>query len=128
MRVLVALAMLAGPVAAQDVDCGTAVAQVELNFCAEAAFLAADDDLNEAYRAARDMMRDIDANLPATERGAEIALRDGQLDWISFRDQTCLAEAYVFHGGSIQPMIYSGCQARLTEQRAADLWEMARPY
>lgn len=72
------------------------------------------------------MMRAIDADLPAARRGAEVALRDGQRAWITFRDQACLAEAYVFAGGSAQPMVYSGCQARLTEQRAADLWDLAR--
>jgi len=128
VRALLVLGLLAGPVAAQEVDCANAVAQVELTYCAEEAFLAADADLNLAYKAARAMMRQVDADLPASQRGAEVALRDGQRAWITFRDQACLAEAYIFSGGSAQPMVYSGCQARLTEQRAADLWDLGREY
>lgn len=126
--VAITSAFLAGPAAAQDVDCANAEAQVELNFCAEAEFLEADDDLNLAYSDARDLMRQIDADLSAEERGAEVALRDGQRAWITFRDETCLAESYVFAGGSAQPMVYSGCQARLTQQRAAVLWDLVSEY
>ncbi len=125
---LIILATFAGPAAAQQVDCANAVAQVELNFCAERNFQAADDDLNLAYKMAREMMRRIDADLPATQRGAEVALRDGQRAWITFRDQACLAEAYIWAGGSGQPLAYSGCKARLTRQRAVDLWEIGRGY
>jgi uncharacterized protein YecT (DUF1311 family) len=128
MRALWLSLLLPGPALAQQVDCATASVQFELNFCAEQDFLAADADLNAAYRAARDMMRQLDAGLPVAERGAEVALRDGQRAWITFRDQACLAEAYVWHGGSGQPMIYSGCQARVTAARAGDLWALAEGY
>ena len=128
MRVVAAFALLAGPLAAQTVDCANAVAQVELNFCAEAEFRSADADLNVAYKAARERMRQIDAQLAAPQRGAEIALRDAQRAWVTFRDQACLAEAYVFAGGSAQPMVYSGCLGRITAQRAADLWSLGREY
>lgn len=119
---------LAGVAGAQQVDCRNAVAQVELNFCAEADFQDADADLNLAYKDARAVMRQIDADLPVPQRGAEAALRDGQRAWITFRDQACLAEAYIWTGGSGQPMAYSGCKARLTAQRAADLWELSQGY
>jgi uncharacterized protein YecT (DUF1311 family) len=39
-----------------------------------------------------------------------------------------VAEAYSWDGGSGQPMIYSGCRARLTAQRAEDLWSLAEGY
>jgi uncharacterized protein YecT (DUF1311 family) len=125
---MLALLLLAGPAAAQQVDCPNAVAQVELNYCAERDFLVADADLNLAYKQARAVMRHIDADLPATERGAEVALREAQRAWITFRDQACLAEAYGWHGGSGQPMAYSGCRARLTLQRAEDLWTLTEGY
>lgn len=132
MRTLSVLAVMicahANFAGAQQVDCANAVTQVELNFCAEAEFLAADDDLNLAYSDARALMKQIDTDLPEPQRGAEAALRDGQRAWISFRDQACLAEAYVWAGGSGQPMIYSGCKARVTAQRAADLWDLSQGY
>jgi len=128
MRRAIALLLLAGPAAAQSVDCRNAMAQVELNYCAEQDFLLADADLNVAYQAARALMRRVDAGLPVTERGAEVALRDAQRAWITFRDKACLAEAYTWHGGSGQPMAYSGCRARVTAQRAADLYGLASSY
>ncbi|NUB42957.1 DUF1311 domain-containing protein [Fertoebacter nigrum] len=122
------LAFAALPVAAQNVNCNTAQTQVEMTFCAEQDWLVADDDLNAAYREARDMMRAIDANLPVVQRGAEEQLRNGQRAWVTFRDATCAAEGYAFHGGSAEPMIIYSCRARLTQQRAADLWLMSQPY
>ena len=116
------------PAAAQSVNCSAAQTQVEMTFCAEQDFKAADADLNAAYRAARALMRRIDADLPADQRGAERHLRDGQRAWITFRDNACAAEGYTFHGGSGEPMVIYGCDARLTRQRSADLWALAKTY
>lgn len=121
-------ALIAFPAVAQEVDCATAEAQVELTYCAEQDWLAADADLNAAYGAARAMMQGIDADLPAAERGAADFLRDGQRAWVTFRDATCAAEGYAMHGGSAEPMVIYGCRARLTQQRAADLAAMAEAY
>ncbi len=124
MRVAIFLALLAGPAVAQD--CQNPATQLAMNTCADQAFQVADSDLNRAYGVARDILRQIDADLPPAQRGAELALRDGQRAWITFRDQSCLAESYQNFGGSIRPMVYSLCQARVTQQRAADLWALAR--
>jgi uncharacterized protein YecT (DUF1311 family) len=113
---------------AQEVDCETAEAQVELTFCAEQDWQAADAALNDAYRAARAMMRQIDLGLPKDEQGAEANLREAQRAWVSFRDATCAAEGYAMHGGSAEPMVIYGCRARLTEQRTVDLLAMAETY
>jgi len=128
-RLIWVLAMLwPGLAAAQVVDCANAVAQVEMNFCAEQEFQAADAALNAVYKQARAAMRDTDAGLPVAERGAEAALRDAQRAWVIFRDQACVAEAYGWHGGSGQPMIYSGCRARLTQTRVSDLQGLVAGY
>jgi uncharacterized protein YecT (DUF1311 family) len=129
MRLLFAL-ILAFPTlaGAQEVDCENAVAQVEMTYCAEQDWLAADEDLNEAYQAAMAMMKDIDAGLPQDQQGAATYLRDGQRAWIAFRDASCAAEGYIMHGGSGEPMLIYGCYARLTEARAIDLWMIAEPY
>jgi len=131
MRALWILAVwvvLAPPGSAQEVDCANAVAQVEMTFCAQQDFLAADTDLNRVYKDARATMIRIDSDLPASQRGAEIALRDAQRAWITFRDQACLAEAYSWHGGSGEPMIYASCQENLTRRRVEDLIELAQGY
>ena len=118
------LALLASPVAAQTPDCANPIYQVEINACAEQDWLAADADLNAAYKAARAAMRALDADFAPAERGAEAALRDGQRAWIAFRDGTCAAEGWIMRGGSAEPMLIYGCRARLTRVRAADLWSM----
>ncbi len=125
---LLGLLLLASPGAAQQVNCVNPMTQVEINFCAETDYRAADAELNRAYNVAREMMRQVDADLPAPQRGAEVALRDAQRAWITFRDQACLAEAHVWTGGSGYPMVFYGCQSRVTRQRAADLWELGRGY
>jgi uncharacterized protein YecT (DUF1311 family) len=70
----------------------------------------------------------IDSDLPASQRGAEIALRDAQRAWITFRDQACVAEAYSWRGGSGEPMIYASCQESLTRRRVEDLIGLAQGY
>lgn len=119
---------LALPASAQGVDCDNAQTQMEMTFCAEQDWQAADADLNAAYAAARQVVREIDAGLPKSEQGAEANLRDGQRAWVTFRDATCAAEGYAMHGGSAEAMLIYSCRARLTEQRGADLWTMATPY
>ncbi|MGL6210704.1 MAG: lysozyme inhibitor LprI family protein [Paracoccaceae bacterium] len=125
---MLSLVMLPAVGVAQTVNCANPVAQVEINYCAEEAFLLADAELNALYKQARAAMRDVDASIPAPQRGAENALRDAQRAWITFRDQACLAEAYTWFGGSGQPMVYSGCRARLTEARVMDLRGLVEGY
>lgn len=127
MRGIFGAALMIGlPVAAmaQSVDCSRAIAQVELTYCAEQSWMAADVDLNDAYRLARERMRQIDAALPPSQRGAEMMLRDAQRSWVPFRDAACAAEAYMMHGGSAEPMVIYGCRARLTQQRTSDLRDL----
>ncbi|GLS87231.1 hypothetical protein GCM10010873_22050 [Cypionkella aquatica] len=127
-RAAYVISLMAWPATAQDVDCGTAESQMELTYCAEQDWMAADAELNTAYAAARKQMQGIDDDLEASQRGAAEYLRDGQRAWVTFRDATCAAEGYAMHGGSAEPMVIYGCRARLTEQRVADLKAMAEEY
>lgn len=122
------LALFALPAAAQAQDCANAMDQVTMNACAYGDWQAADADLNRAYRAAMDTLQDWDSYLPAGQRGAAKALKEGQRAWITFRDKTCEAEGFAMRGGSAEPLLVYGCMARLTEQRAADLWALAESY
>jgi uncharacterized protein YecT (DUF1311 family) len=128
MRLALSLCLLATPIAAQDVDCANATAQVELTYCAEQDWIEADADLNAAYKAAMALMKQIDADLPSDEQGAAANLKVAQRAWISFRDAACAAEGYLMHGGSAEPMVIYGCRAGLTKVRAADLWVLAQTY
>lgn len=109
------LILAAGPAAAQgDIDCATAVVQMEMNWCAEQDYLAADAALNEAYAAAMEALAGFEG------RQAEL-LRDAQRAWIGFRDAACSAEGSLYEGGSIQPLMGTLCMTRLTEERTGDL-------
>ncbi len=128
IRMALGFCLMAGAASAQDVDCAQAQAQVELTFCAEQDWMAADDLLNAAYRKARSVMQNIDADLPEDEQGAEANLQTAQRAWITFRDAACAAEGYQMHGGSAEPMVIYGCRARLTTARAEDLRALAEDY
>ena len=121
MRLAVVLCLACGPVFAQDVDCVTAEVQVEMTFCAEQAWIAADEALNAEYQAAVEVMQRVDANLGEGDHAAEDFLRQAQRDWVAFRDNACAAEAYPLHGGSAEAMVIYGCRARLTVERTQGL-------
>lgn len=114
--------VLANPAAAQVEDCMEATTQLDLNDCAAQDFQAQDANLNEAYASAKDLLKGIDADLAPDDQGAAKALLDAQRAWIVYRDAGCKAEAYMYEGGSMRPMVYSACLARVTAARAQDLW------
>lgn len=117
-----ALALLvAGPAAAQQVDCTNPMVQVEMNYCAEQAWMRADAELNDAWSMARDYAKGLDGDLPAAERGIFQALLDGQRAWIVYRDKTCEAEGGPMRGGSAEPLLIYGCRERLTWERVEGL-------
>lgn len=120
-RAAAIFALFPGLGLAQEIDCTNALAQSDMNACAYAGFETQDAALNAVWPKAMALMKDIDASLPEAERGAAAQLLAGQKAWISFRDATCAAEAYMMQGGSAQPLLLYGCMARLTEVRAADL-------
>ncbi len=127
-RVAVTAAWLAAPGPAQALDCANAQSQQDMNQCAQADWEAADEELNGAYAQAITALKALDAELAKADRGAEDALRAAQRWWIDFRDNACLAESYAMFGGSAQPLLYSGCMARLTRARADDLWLIVDQY
>lgn len=124
LAIVLAVPALPFAAAAQEVDCSKAQAQVELAYCAEQDWNAADARLNAAYKVVVAAMKGMDAGLDANDRGAEDALRAGQRAWITYRDQTCAAEAWMAHGGSAEPMMIYACRARVTDARAEELENM----
>lgn len=109
------LLLLTVPAQAGDrnVDCNNATNQNDMNYCAEEDFNKADKALNAAYKTA---MADMDAAMKAKLKAAQRA-------WVAFRDAECDYESMSEEGGSMQPMVYSGCRARLTKDRTQDLTE-----
>lgn len=96
---------------AQQPNCNDPQTQMDMNRCAGLSYEAADRALNRAYRA-------LVPNLAASRRQK---LTDAQLRWITFRDTECAFAGSEAEGGSMQPMLISGCKAQITQQRTSDL-------
>ena len=124
LAIVMALGLAAGA-AAQNADCSDQVTQLDMNECAAQAVDLADAELNRVYGIAVDNARLIDAE---TKDGVEEKLRVAQRAWITYRDAACDAEASQFTGGSIQPLVYSGCLERITLARTNDLYAFTNNY
>lgn len=111
---VIALLCLSAALPAGAADCGRALNQMAANDCAAQA-ATADAALNRAW-----------AEVQGALKGGPAAgpLREAQRSWIAYRDLACKAEAAVYQGGSIAPMIRSLCVERLTRARTADLTAM----
>ena len=120
-----ALAFIVGsPAAAQDeIDCENAMAQQDMNACAAKDYEAADAELNAVWKEARSTAKDLDAELSEDLKGAEKALLAGQRGWIAYGDGQCDLAGFEARGGSMEPMLVSGCLADLTRKRTKELQE-----
>jgi uncharacterized protein YecT (DUF1311 family) len=85
--------------------------QTEMNQTAHADFEKADAELNKVYKQLIMVLNKEEKQL----------LIQAQKDWIKFRDSHCGFEAEEFEGGSMQPLIYSGCLTERTNNRIEDL-------
>jgi len=123
---LVAMLLLAvvaaAPATAQDeVDCNNQMAQQDMNYCAAKDYEAADAELNTVWKQARTVAKDLDAELSDDLKGADKALLAGQRGWITYRDGQCELAGFEARGGSMEPMLVSGCLADLTRKRTKEL-------
>ena len=129
--VALAAALICGPTFAQNnpdepkIDCAKAEAQTDLNICAALEFDAADKALNAQYKKTRAAMVAIDADLDNDMKGAEKALVKAQRAWVDYRDGECEAQGFEARGGSMEPMLVSGCKAELTKMRTKELKDLA---
>jgi uncharacterized protein YecT (DUF1311 family) len=109
--VMIAAALLAAPALAQDLDCNHAMAQPDMNSCADKDFQAADKKLNKLY-----------TNLMSKyEPKYQALLKDAERKWIAYRDAECAFETAQSEGGSINPMEYSLCLREKTNARIKEL-------
>lgn len=112
------------PSVAQDdppIDCENAMAQQDMNQCAHKDYEAADAELNNVWSDARKTARDLDAELSDDLKGADKALLAAQRSWIAYRDGQCELAGFEARGGSMEPMLVSGCLADLTRKRTKEL-------
>ena len=90
--------------------------QAEMNACAASIYAQADAELNREWPKVKARMQ---------RMGAWDELLDSQRKWLAYRDAACEAEAKLFEGGSMQPLMRSMCLAALTEQRTRELRGLA---
>jgi uncharacterized protein YecT (DUF1311 family) len=113
MRSLIlALPLVLVAATAADIDCNNAMDQNSMNMCADKDYQAADKKLNDIYRKVTTALDD--AKLQAK-------LKTAQRAWIQYRDTECTFEVAENEGGSIYPLVYSGCLTRLTNARTKEL-------
>ena len=111
------LALEVSPATAQTKKdpCANAQTQVEMNECQGREYKKADAALNVVYK---QLMAKID------DEGERTALKVAQQAWIKFRDAECEFESYQNKGGTIYPLVYSGCLKVLTQERSKQLREL----
>ena len=97
------------------------MAQQDMNNCAASDYEAADAELNAVWKQARAVAKDLDAELSDDLKGADKALLAGQRGWIAYRDGQCELAGFEARGGSMEPMLVSGCLADLTRKRTQEL-------
>ena len=105
---------------AREHHCDQPMAQMDMNACAEIDFERADAELNRVWRA---LIADVQASDRADNTGGENErrYRAAQRAWIAFRDAECDVAGLEALGGSMEPMLISGCLAQKTRERIAEL-------
>ena len=122
LTVLTAAIVVGSPVSAQEPDCENPQSQVEMTGCAGLAFEDADRRLNEIWPRLLEIAEDNDIlGIDDARPSYEETLRQAQRAWIGFRDANCTFEGFQARGGTMEPMLISGCLARMTEARIKEL-------
>lgn len=112
---LVVSGLMTGKVAVAQSSCASAMTQQALNQCASQAQQRADQNLN-------DFIADYQTRLSSE---GVIMLQHTQASWKLFRRFSCEFESSRVMGGSIYPMIFSGCMAAKATARLNELQELA---
>lgn len=110
----------------REYQCDNPRNQMEMTACAGIDFARADAELNAIWREvvaqARAVDREFENIRGADDRASsEAVLRQAQRAWILFRDAHCTLNGYEARGGTMEPMLYNGCRARITRERIVQL-------
>jgi uncharacterized protein YecT (DUF1311 family) len=118
------VSMQAGAAMAQNIDCANANSTIEMNFCADREYAAADAALNDIYTQALAAIAKSDGEKPYDPKSWETALRASQRAWIAFRDADCKGlEPMQWSGGTGSTGAVLGCMTQLTHERIRVLKE-----
>lgn len=94
-----------------NIDCTSATSNIELKYCAEQAYQAAERELNQTYEHVLTRL-----NLQEQQR-----LREIQQSWTGFRDHNCELEVYPTREGTGYGLFLHQCLERMTKARTLDL-------
>lgn len=121
------VSLLAAPAFAQDlkIDCSKAEAQMEMNYCADKDYAAADKALNAQWTLTKKAAAVADSYREKAEQAGEKTLLKSQRAWIEYRDATCEVAGYPMRGGTGEPYLVLVCLRSVTEARTAELRELA---
>ena len=97
------------------------VTQQMLNASAAQEFQRVDAILQRVWEQASSRVHDLDAPADSVLTGWHAALQDAQDAWLAYREAHCVAEAFRFRGGSIEPMVLFACKTLLTHRRIEEL-------
>ena len=96
----------------QHDPCANAQTTAEMRDCAGQEYQKADAALNKSYR---ELMAKLD------DEGQKSVLKTAQQAWIKYRDANCEFAAYQNRGGTIYPVVYTGCLTSMTTARTKEL-------
>ena len=98
--------------------------QQDMNMCAEQDFQKADRLLNKTWPEAKSFAEKADQDLEKNLQGYAKALLDSQRAWLAYRDAQCVLDGFGSRGGSMEPMLVSGCKATMTNERVKEFRAM----
>ncbi len=129
--ILAVLLMLGTAADDPPIDCDNQRYQVEMNYCAGKEYEVADAAMNAEWKLTVAAMRERDKHIDRaydSQPTHDATLLASQRAWLTYRDQQCLNESFAARGGSMAPMLHSGCMARLTKARTAELQALVEEY
>ncbi|MBS1789537.1 MAG: DUF1311 domain-containing protein [Acidobacteria bacterium] len=96
-------------------ECADLETQAGMNRCALYKYQKADEALNKSYQETMNVVQpDLKPKLKAAQQA-----------WIQFRDAHCECEAFIYEGGTIQPLIKYSCLETVTIARTKQLKALA---
>lgn len=122
------LLLAAGAASAAPADrCAEPITQLDMNECAALDYAEADAALNAQWAITAEVMHERDRELDRTyddRPGYFETLLAAQRAWLTYRDQHCASEGFLFRGGSMEPLIVSTCKTSLTQDRTSQLADL----
>jgi uncharacterized protein YecT (DUF1311 family) len=125
---MISLLLFLVAVPAESVEsCENPMTQLAMNMCAHRDFEKADAAMNAQWRVTMAAMKEADKHIDRQsdqQPSHAQTLLAAQRAWLTYRDQHCLGESYYARGGSMAPMLVSGCKTGMTEERTKQLQQL----